>query len=480
VIRAGQVLIAPGQVPPLGPTEIHVTDGRIDRLESISIDCLTQYERDSIILPAFCNAHDHGRGLRTISMGTQDDHLELWMHDLRRQPVVDLYIDAAVAFSRMVRSGICATNHCHTPKNGIAMVDEAKAVRQAATDIGFRVAFALPFFDHNTLTYDDPEAFLAQMPPDDRDALCMQLNRIRPAGMNLAFADEIAAMENEFFHLQYHPVGPQWTRPETLEAIAEASARTGRLMHMHLLETRAQREWADRTYPTGLIPFLDQLGLLTPRLTVAHGVWLRPDECILLAERGVTVALNLSSNLRLRSGLPPIAAMHAVGMNLAIGLDGMSFDDDEDMAKELRLLWRIGQLEPSEKGFEGPADLFKAALETGRRTVLGVDGGGRIVAGAPADFIVVDGGTIMRDFVDVPLDPIIPILSRMTKSHILETIIAGKRIMANGRCLSIDDHALEIELIAQARASAHANPANSGFISRLKARVKANTEPKFN
>jgi len=76
---------------------------------------------------------------------------------------------------------------------------------------------------------------------------------------------------------------------------------------MHLFETQAQREWADAVYPEGLVCRLDEIGFLSPRLTVAHGVWLKEDECALLAERGVTVSVNTSSNLRLRSGIAPVA-----------------------------------------------------------------------------------------------------------------------------------------------------------------------------
>src|SRR5256885_433267 len=90
--------------------------------------------------------------------------------------------------------------------------------------------------------------------------------------------------------------------------------------------------------PGGLIRRLDEMGLLSERLTVAHGVWLRPDECELLAARGVTVSVNTSSNLRLGSGLGPVALFKSKRLAWAMGLDGMAFDDDEDAMRELRLL----------------------------------------------------------------------------------------------------------------------------------------------
>ena len=91
-----------------------------------------------------------------------------------------------------------------------------------------------------------------------------------------------------------------------LADIAERSDRLDRRVHMHLYETQAQRDWADHAYPGGLVRHLDTLGLLSPRLTVAHGVWLSPEDCTLLAARGAMVSVNTSSNLRLRSGIAPV------------------------------------------------------------------------------------------------------------------------------------------------------------------------------
>ena len=59
--------------------------------------------------------------------------------------------------------------------------------------------------------------------------------------------------------------------------------------------------------------FLDDIGLLSPRLTVAHGVHLADEECALMAERGVTVAVNTACNLRLRSGVAPVGRFSVLG-----------------------------------------------------------------------------------------------------------------------------------------------------------------------
>src|SRR6201986_2073223 len=103
---------------------------------------------------------------------------------------------------------------------------------------------------------------------------------------------------------------------------------------MHLFETRYQRGYLDQLYGGDVVKFLDSIGLLSPRLSLAHCVWARPDELELLAERGVTIAVNTSSNLHLRSGIAPLAHMIRAGCRVAFGLDGGALDDDDDALRE--------------------------------------------------------------------------------------------------------------------------------------------------
>ena len=70
---------------------------------------------------------------------------------------------------------------------------------------------------------------------------------------------------------------------------------------------------------------------------LAHCAWARPEELALLAERGVTIAVNASSNLGLKSGLAPVPEMLRQGCRVAMGLDGMAFNEDDDALHEMRL-----------------------------------------------------------------------------------------------------------------------------------------------
>ncbi|RYD83070.1 MAG: cytosine deaminase, partial [Sphingomonadales bacterium] len=343
-----------------------------------------------------------------------------------RHPAIDPYANAALAFARMAQSGICAANHCHNTQDSDQLLAEAEAVSRAARDVGIRVAFAVPFQDRNPNVYGDLDRLLAMLDPADRPGVIARASSLRSLQTNMELAARIAELEHETFTLQYGPVAPQWITHETMAAIAAASAETGRRVHMHVLETELQRQWADTHYPDGLIRFLDDIGMLSPRLTIAHAVWLRPDECELLARRGVTVSINLSSNLRLRSGMPSLSAIRSAGLDFGIGLDGMSFDDDEDILRELRLVWHFFARDADAMS---PGELFDAAMRIGRRTIAGEDAGGVIAPGAPADLVVLDYAAMTADCVHDDIDPIDILLGRMSARHVNRVIVAGREVV---------------------------------------------------
>ena len=185
-----------------------------------------------------------------------------------------------------------------------------------------------------------PKRLLAALPPEARSEIERRLMRkpLSPADYMALVDDVAAAADGPGFNVQYGPNGVQWCSDELLQAVAEASHRTGRRVHMHLLETKYQRQWADAAYPDGVVRMLDEIGLLSPRLTLAHCVWARPEELELLAERGVTISVNTSSNLHLHSGLAPAIEMRKRGCSVALGIDSKALDDDDDALARIEAL----------------------------------------------------------------------------------------------------------------------------------------------
>ena len=444
-ISAGRVLSHPGRRPALGASTVTIEEGCVSAVTPISGS-----DDGLLMMPALIDAHDHGRGLRTLAFGAVDQPLELWLALLGQEPRVDPYLRAAVAFARNARSGIAAINHCHNPQRVTQTVEEAQAVARAAHDVGIRVGFAVPLRDRNDLAYGDPTPLAEMLGGENFRQLVERIARI-PLADQMAWVDAIAGFEHPLFHVQYGPVGPQWCSEELLAQIAEASARTGRRVHMHLFETRRQREWADAHYPQGLLRCLDEIGLLSDRLTVAHGVWLRPEECELLAMRGVTVSVNTSSNLRLGSGTAPVALFKSKGLAWAMGLDGMAFDDDEDALRELRLLW-YNQQGTGLQGAISRTELCDAAFVTARRTITPA-AGGAVEPGMAADIILLDYRSMVADVLDGAASELDVILARGRREYLRKLVVGGRAIVDDGAVRSVDLARLEEELMAQARAA---------------------------
>ena len=453
-IYADRLLSDPGNAPAVRHARIVLDGGSISRVEQ-------NVERaagdrlggpGSLVLPALCNAHDHGRGLRPIVYGAVDRPLELWLPATYTRPPVDPYLFASVSMARLVRGGFASAVHCHMSKPPVILIKEAEAAAGAAAEIGLRIAFVVPLRDRNRLAYAEDETILARLDPDVRENVArMWLGDLPPIAEQLACVAEIAERcEGPEFHVQYGPVGVEFCSDALLERVAEDSARDGRRVHMHLLETRYAREWVDTRYPDGVVRHLDRIGLLSDRLTVAHGVWLRPDECALLAERGVTVSINTCSNMRLRSGTAPVESLLRAGVRLALGMDGLSFDDDEDGLREARLTYRLHAGTGMDEILT-PRLLFEAACRNGPIAVTGRDAFGTVAPGKAADLVVLDHDAMTGDLVEDLVDDVDVFLARANARHVRAVVAAGRCIFADGRLSGFDDREAVAELTAQAR-----------------------------
>ncbi|HTV37953.1 MAG TPA: amidohydrolase family protein [Xanthobacteraceae bacterium] len=404
------------------------------------------------VLPALVNAHDHGRAVRTSSFNSAGKPLESWLQYQALIPSVDPYLAAIMTLSRSALGGVGAVMmHLTKPQGLTDLPTEAAEIARAAHDVGIRVGFAVSVRDRNPLIYGPSEQVLAELPAQARRQIESLLRTPLQPKEYVELVDEVAAAAGSpTFDVQYGPNGVQWCSDALLRAIAEASQRTGRRIHMHLLETRYQRTWADAIHPAGIVKYLDSLGLLSPRLTLAHCVWAKPDELELLAERGVTIATNTSSNLHLHSGIAPVARMVEAGCRIAMGLDATALDDDDDALRELRL-WHLCHVGNGFKVAVDREQTLRAAFVNGRLSVTNVDDGGTIGAGAPADLLLLDWAAIDEDRLQDDIDPLILVLTRATARHIRELIVGGRTVVKNGTVAGVDLAGARAEVLDRMR-----------------------------
>ena len=390
-------------------------------------------------------------------------------------PSIDPYLAAAVSLSRSALGGAGAVMVHYTRIQGLTdLPTEAADVARAARDVGVRVGFAATMRNRNPLVYGPSEPILAALSSEARDEVQKRYMRPPlPVDAQIALIDAIAsAAANPMFDVQYGPQAVQWCTHDLLEAIADASKRTGRRIHMHLLETSTQRAWLDANYPGGIVKFLDSIGFLSPRLTLAHCTWARPDELELIASRGVTIAVNTSSNLHLRSGIAPLKEMVKRGCRVALGLDGSTFDEDDDALREMRLAHLLHQGVAFTTDVDRPA-MLRMAFQNGRLSVTNRDDGGALAAGMPADVLVLDWDAVDAERLRPDLDPQDLLFARSTMRHIHELIVAGRPVVRDGAVLGVDYPAMRDDMLARLRTDMHRSAGLAAALRELERAVTA-------
>lgn len=453
-LQVGRLFAAPGRRPADYGATISIAGDAIAGVKTAGKVEAVASGRGLVAMPALANAHDHGRGLHHVAFGARDEPLELWRAALYAHPPVDPYLSAALAYCRLARAGVCSVMHVHSSIFVDRLIDDAEAVCRAARDVGIRLAFVVPLRDTMTLGYGDDEKLLSLHDPRDHDVIRRTwLYNFPPPDEYMQLVKAIAErVEGPTISVQYGPNSPQCCTDALLERMASASAADGRRVTTHLLETKVQREWADAAYPEGFLRHLDKLGVITDRFTGAHGVWLNPDDIGVLAKRGAQIAVNTSSNLRLRSGIAPVAQYLKSGMRFSFGIDSFSFDDDDDAFRELRIAHWLHSLYQSDAPLT-PAKLFEAWHRNAFYAVNNRDDHGEVKAGAPADLVVLDYDAMAYDVIEGMADDLDVVLTRARNRYIDRVIVAGKEIVRGGKVLGVDMEAIEKELLAQARAA---------------------------
>jgi 5-methylthioadenosine/S-adenosylhomocysteine deaminase len=426
------------------------------------------------LLPGFVNAHDHGRGLGTASLGIADDILEAWLLQLFTQPAIPPYLAAALDGVRLIKSGVCATAHSHNPLDWSNIQAEARDSLRGYRDAGCRVAWHPPIVNQNPLVYGDGARFVRGLPGalHARGEAAIQPVPVTQSDY-LALCEVLLAEAQDRnghrVHIQVSPAGGQWCSDElTLACVAFARHHDTRVQ-MHMLETHRQRDYAYRTWGMSFIRHLDQISALGPWLTLAHMVWVDDDDLALLAERGVCVAHNPSSNLRLRSGIAPLARMAQAGVTIGIGLDGHGLDDDQDYLRELRLAHALANMlaEQPDRSHPNvpPEQMLRHATAHGARAIFGTGDGapcGELRPGALADCVLIrlTGQTQPRAR---------DVIQLASARHVRHVWVDGVQMLRDGVHVSLDENALLNEINSQIVQAGHDDPVTRELITRVKA-----------
>lgn len=193
-------------------------------------------------------------------------------------------------------------------------------------------------------------------------------------------------------------------------------------LHLHLHETNDEVAGSETQHGLRPIQRLLGLGLLGPNVTAAHCVHMTPQEIQTLATQGCHVAHCPSSNLKLGSGIAPVAAMLQAGINVGLGTDGAASNNRLDMFAEMRLAALLAKSSGDASALPATQALEMATINGAR--ALGLDHEiGSIACGKLADLVAIDFGSIEMSPCYDPVSHLVYVAGR---EHVTHTWVGGE------------------------------------------------------
>ena len=396
-----------------------------------------------IMLPGFVNGHHHV-GLTPVQLGSPDMPLELWFVTRMVARNLNVYLDTLYSAFEMIGSGITTVQHIHGWLPG-KLPDVAKIsgdVIRAYEDIGMRVSYCFALRDQNRLVYQADEDFVASLPAELQGPMKRWFERFQLSlEDNLDLFRSLHGTHNSKrrVRMQLAPANLHWCSDEALAALAELSRSHDAPMHMHLVETAYQKEYARRRGGGTAVDYIDRFGMLGPNMTLGHGVWLNEKDIDRLAETGTCICHNCSSNFRLRSGVAPLNRFEAKGINTAIGLDEAGINDDRDMLQELRLVLRAHRVPGmGDNEVPGMGQVLRMATLGGARTTSWRDSLGTLEVGKGADLSLIDWDSIAYPYLDELTPTLDAVVQRAKASAVRAVMCDGEVIYQEGRFTRVD------------------------------------------
>ncbi|MBF0177210.1 MAG: amidohydrolase [Magnetococcales bacterium] len=371
--------------------------------------------RGMVVTPGLLNGHTHAA--MTLFRGYGDDmHLMDWLQNRiwpaeAKMTEADVYWGTKLACLEMIRSG---TVQFHD------MYWHYHAVARAVDEMGLRAGVGAILLDVAEAQGDQLQA--------ESERLLSETRR---------YSSRI--------QYEHAPHSIYVVNESRLRWLADFSEKHATRVNIHLSETT--REVAECQARHGLRPafYLDRIGLLNPRVCLAHGVHLDETELDLIAERNATLITNPVSNMKLAvGGAFPYQEVARRGINLAIGTDGAASNNSLDLFQEVKyfaLLQKHAAHDPTIL----PARVAWKILTGARAPVFGPSG--RIAPGERADLLLLD----LDQVETTPRHDTISSLVYAATGHVVDSVIVDGRILMHGRRIEGEE-----EIRQEALARAHA------------------------
>lgn len=364
----------------------------------------------AILSPPLINGHTHAA--MTLFRGHGDDlPLMRWLQEAiwpveAKLEAEDVYWGARLACLEMIRTG--TTRFWD-------MYWQPDAVARAVSDAGIRAVIGPPMID----------------PKSDSDL----------AGRNAELLEQLQALSGYGPRIEaaVAPHAIYTVGTESLEFAVATAAGLDLPIHIHLSETEPEVDDCLSQFGVRPAAYLDSLGLLTAKTTLAHGVWLDRAELELIAERGATVTTNPVANMKLAVGNAfPYPEARRAGVNLALGTDGAGSNNSLDLLADLKVFALLQRHHAASAEAIPVEEAW--AIATGRRSPL-IGDPDPLSVGKPADFLLLDAGSH-----ELALGDLTSSLVYTATGSVVETTVVDGRVLMEDRVVEGAD-----EVVAKAR-----------------------------
>jgi len=411
--RITNIMMTPGvvdeaHIPFIADAEILIDDSMI--VYAGKREDAPAFEADKTIdgmgalaMPGLCNMHTHTPMTLLRSIGS-DLPLDRWLNDAIF-PVEKHLTDEAVragtdlGIMEMLRYGTTSFNDMY-----MHMDMEAEAVR----DSGMRALLG-----HGVVDFDES---------------CSDLLP------NIALIEKWNHAADDRIRVALAPHSEGATTQKVLEQIRDAAEKYKVPVHIHVSETKL--DFDGSLERRGLTPpqYLDKLGLLDSPVLAAHCVWFTDEDIELFARKGAVILHNPISNLKLASGVAPIAKMIKAGCKVTIGTDGVASNNNLNLWEEIKLMPMLQKGTTLDPTVVSPAQTIAAATSIGA-SALGYENLGLLKEGYLADLILLDmSGAHMSPCNDLESN----LVYSAQGSDVCMTMVHGKVLYQNGEYTTLD------------------------------------------
>jgi len=378
-----------------------------------------QLERpEHVLLPGFVNAHTHAGA--TVLRGIAEDlPLERWLRGVI-WPLEQRWVDpefvrdgTELAIAGMLASGTtCFAEMYLFPESTAA----------AASRMHIRACVGLPVVDAATAWAQSSDEYITK---------------------GVALHDEYR--DDPLVTTAFAPHAPYTVCDATLARIRRAADEIELPVAMHLHESQHEIEQAVASTGERPLQRLERLGLANPLLCAIHMTQVTESDLDLAARRAIHVVHCPQSNLKLGAGISPVAAMLARGINVALGTDGPTSNNDFDMLDEMRTAALLAKGSSNDATVLDAHTVLRMATLKGAQALGLADVTGSLSIGKWADCVCIDLGGIQTQPV---YDPTGAVLYAAARSEVSDVWVAGKAVVADGHLLRSDVG----ELLDRARA----------------------------